>query len=418
MNNTRQIFTTSITQALQELRVNRLRTFLSLLGITIGIFCIIAVLTALDTMTTSIKESVSVLGSDVLYVDRWPWTGDGGEYKWWEYWRRPSMSFNEAHAVETQIPDAKYTTLDLQIGNLTVKHSDFDVSNITGYAITENFEKIQGIEIDNGRYLSPSEINGGTSSAVLGREVFDQLFPGQNDIKGKTVNFLGRKFNVTGVMKRTGQNMAGIDFDNGVIFPYYAAAELIDVRSLDYDPRLMIKAKPGVNIDELKYEVEGVLRRVRKVRPGQGNNFAINQLSELSKQLDMLFSSLDLVGIVIGGFALLVGSFGIANIMFVTVKERTKIIGLKKAIGAKPSSILMEFLVEAITLCMIGGLIGIAIVLLLSVVLTYGFGVSVTLSLQNFFIGVGISALVGVLSGIIPARIASKLNPVVAIRTN
>lgn len=212
--------------------------------------------------------------------------------------------------------------------------------------------------------------------------------------------------------------MAGFDFDNSIIYPYYAAANFLDVRSLNYDPFVAVKAANGKNLEEVKYEVEGVLRRVRKVRPGRPNDFAINQLSEVTKRIDVVFGTIDVVAWIIGGFSLIVGAFGIANIMFVTVKERTKIIGLKKAVGARKSSILWEFLLEAIVLCLIGGLVGIVIVLLLSLLMTYGFDFHVTLSFTNFFIGVFVSIFVGVLSGLIPARSASRLDPVVAIRTH
>lgn len=418
MANTSQIITTSVTQAWQELRVNKLRTFLSLLGITIGIFCIIAVLTVLDSMKNNIRTEMASLGSDVLYINRWPWMDEGGEYKWWEYWRRPSMSPTEVKAVEDQVPDASFATLCLPINNTTVKHADLDVSGLTGYGVMNNFDKIQNIEIAAGRYLSASELDGGSNTVVLGGEVYNTLFPTGLNALGSGVTFFGKKFTVVGVMKKVGKNMAGFDFDNAVIFPYYAATSYADTRSFNYDPLMLIKARNGVNVDELKYEVEGVLRRVRKVRPGQANDFAINQLSQVSERLDAVFVTIDVIAIVIGGFSLIVGAFGIANIMFVTVKERTKIIGLKKAIGARSRSILMEFLVEAITLCIMGGIIGIVIVLLLSLALTYGADFTVTLSFKNFLLGIGISAVVGVLAGFIPARSASKLDPVVAIRSN
>ncbi|MBS1689859.1 MAG: ABC transporter permease [Bacteroidetes bacterium] len=418
MANTRQIITTSVTQALQELRVNKLRTFLSLLGITIGIFCIIAVLTVLDSMKNNIRTEMASLGSDVLYVNRWPWMDEGGEYKWWEYWRRPSMTSVEVKAVEDQVPDASFATLCFPLNNLTIKHADLDISGITGYGVMNDFDKIQNIEIANGRYLSASDIDGGSNDVVLGAEVYNSLFPTGINALGTGVTFFGKKFNVIGVMKKVGKNMAGFDFDNAVIFPYYSVGSYVDTRSFNYDPLMIIKARNGVNIDELKYEVEGVLRRVRKVRPGQANDFAINQLSQVSERIDAVFVTIDVIAIVIGGFSLIVGAFGIANIMFVTVKERTKIIGLKKAIGARSKSILMEFLIEAITLCIMGGLIGIVVVLLLSLALTYGADFTVTLSLKNFLLGIGISAAVGVLAGFIPARAASRLDPVVAIRSN
>jgi putative ABC transport system permease protein len=343
---------------------------------------------------------------------------EGGEYKWWEFWSRPSMTPTEMKAVENNITNIKFATLCFTSRNLTIKHSDQELESIAGYAVTEHFDQLQNIEIADGRYMSASELNGGTNVVVLGSEVAIQLFSAGIDPVGKTISFYGRQFRIIGVMKKVGQNMAGFDFDNGIIYPYYAAAAVVDVKSLNYEPILMIKAANGVSIDEVKYEVEGVLRRVRKVKPGQPNNFAMNQLSQVSERLDMVFSSINMIGAIIGAFSLVVGAFGIANIMFVTVKERTRIIGLKKAIGAHPSSILLEFLVEAITLCLAGGIIGIVIVLLLSLVLTNFADFPVTLSVQNFVIGIGISALVGILAGFIPARSASRLDPVVAIRSN
>lgn len=417
MAQTAQIIGTSIKQALHELRANRLRTFLSLLGVTIGIFCIIAVLTVLDSMKNNISKEMSALGSDVIYVGRWPWMDEGGEYKWWEFWRRPSMSPKELRAVQENVSGAQYATLCFNKRGLVVKHQDQELEGISGYAVTDYFDKVQNIEIAQGRYLSGSELLGGSNVAVIGDEVYHELFGNTNAI-GKTVSYLGRQFLVVGVMKKVGQDMAGFNFDKGVVFSYYAASSLLDTRSLNNDPNLIIKVAEGRSPEDVKYEVEGALRRERKIKPGQKNDFAMNQLSEVSARLDMIFDSINMIGAIIGAFSLVVGAFGIANIMFVTVKERTKQIGLKKAIGARSRSILTEFLMEAITLCIAGGLIGIFIVLLLSLALTYGADFPVTLSLKNFSLGIGISALVGILAGYIPARAASRLNPVVAIRSN
>ena len=418
MNNIAQIISTGTVQAFLELRANKLRTFLSLLGITIGIFCIIAVLTVLDSLKNNIRTDMASLGSDILYVGRWPWMDDGGDYKWWEYWRRPGMTPMDVKAIQAQVPDAATVTLCLSNNGMTLKYDKNEVSSVTGYAVLGGFDKVQNIEIAQGRYLNPSELDGSSNTAVLGDQVSQSLFPGSISPLGKSVSFLGTKFIVVGVLKNVGQNMTGFDFDNSVIFPYYMAASLLNVRSLDYDAQLAVKAGNDKNLDEVKYEVEGVLRRVRKVRPGQPDDFAINQLSQVSEKIESFFGTVEVVGWFIGGFSLLVGAFGIANIMFVTVKERTRVIGLKKAIGARRASIMWEFLLEAIVLCLIGGLMGIAIVLLLGLVLTYGVGFHVTLSLSNFFIGIFVSIFVGVLSGYIPARSASRMDPVVAIRTN
>lgn len=417
MANTRQIIATSVIQAFHELKANKLRTFLSLLGVTIGIFCIIAVLTVLDSMKNNIKNEMSALGSDVIYVGRWPWMDEGGEYKWWEFWRRPSMSPTELKAIQNNVPDAQYATLNFTKYNLTIKAANEEMSGIRSYAVTDYFDKVQNIEVAKGRYLSSSELIGGANTVVLGYQVANDLFNGTDPL-GKMVSFNGKQYTVVGILKKIGQDMAGFDFDEGVIYSYYNAAAIYDLRSLAYEPNLIIKVAPGKNPNDVKYEVEGALRRARKVKPGQKNDFAMNQLSQVSERLDLIFNSINMIGAIIGAFSLIVGAFGIANIMFVTVKERTKQIGLKKAIGARSQSILTEFLVEAVTLCIAGGLIGIIIVLLLSLGLTYWADFPVTLSFKNFSLGIGISALVGILAGFIPARAASRLDPVVAIRSN
>lgn len=418
MNNTGRIIFTSIVQALQELRANKLRTFLSLLGVTIGIFCIIAVFTVLDSMKNNIRTEISSLGSDVLYIGRWPWMDEGGEYKWWEFLRRRSMGPQELKAVERDVKNIEFATLMYRDNGLTLKHADQELTGITGYAVTNFFDKIQNIDITQGRYLSLSEIDGGNNAVVLGSEVYESLFPGGADAIGEKVMFHGRGFNVVGVMRKAGQNISGINLDNGIVYPYYAAAAVVDVTSFNNDPTLIVKTGTKVNVEDAQLEVEGALRRIRKVRPGEKNDFAVNKLSQITERLNIMFGSINMIGGVIGGFSLIVGAFGIANIMFVTVKERTKIIGLKKAVGARQNSILTEFLVEAVTLCIAGGLIGILLVLLLALILTYAADFPVTLTLSNFLIGVGISATVGILAGFIPARTASRLDAVTAIRSH
>lgn len=414
----KHIIITSIIQAFQELRVNKLRTFLSLLGISIGIFCIIAVLTVVDSLKSNIQNEMSTLGSNVLYVNRWPWMDEGGAYKWWDYWRRPSMSLVELKALEHHSSDIEMISLCLPLNNLTIKHQSSEAEGVSVYAVTSNFEKLQNIELSVGRYLSPSEIDGGVSSVIIGQEVYQILFSGNIDPIGKSISLKGRRYVVVGLMKKVGQNMAGFDFDNGLILPYQSVLGLVDVKSLNYDPFLMVKAALGKDLVELKDEMIGVLRRVRKVRPSLPNDFAVNQLSQVTERLDLLFGQINIIGWVIAGFSLIVGGFGIANIMFVTVRERSKIIGLKKAIGARSSSILMEFLIESITLSLAGGIVGVSLVLILGMLITSFADFPIVLTLNNFILGISISAIVGVLSGFVPARTASKLNPVVAIRSN
>ncbi len=419
MNNAAQIIGTSIIQALQELRVNKLRTFLSLLGITIGIFCIIAVLTALDSAQGMIQKRVNTLGSDVLHIERWPWPGvEEGEYKWWEYWRRPNMTKNDLSAISAQLHDMAITTLCLPVRNLTLKYDNREVSNIRAYSVTGDFDKTQTIDLTMGRYLSTSELEGGNNCVILGDNAYTGLFSKGINPLGKAISLLGKKYLVIGIVKKSSQDMAGFDPDNSVIIPYNSIMSVIDVKSNEYEPSLVVKAYNANNVTEVRDEARGILRRQHKIRPDRPDDFTVNQLTGISKMLDGLFAQIKIAGWVIGCFSLLVGAFGIANIMFVTVKERTKVIGLKKAIGARKASIQLEFLSESVVLCLVGGLIGILLVLLISLAVSKGLDLEVVLSVKNFFIGVFVSIFVGILSGFIPARSASRLDPVVAIRTN
>lgn len=410
------ILSNSIGQAFSEIRSNKLRSALSLFGITIGIFCIVAVLTVLDSMQTNIRKEVATLGSDVLYIGRWPWTDEGGSYKWWEYINRPSMTLEELRAVRGQVPAAGHLALVLSTNLPQLQRESESVEGITAYAVTPGFDQLQNIEVETGRYLTPTELEGGVGSVVIGRSVYEALFPGNTQALDANLSIDGKRYRIVGVLKATGANAAGFDFDHSVVYPYLAAN--VDLRSISYDPLLIIRAREGVSVDELKLEVEGVLRKVRKIAPGSPNNFAVNQLSLISEKLDSMFVVINGIGWLIGGFSLVVGLFGIANIMFVTVKERTRFIGLRKAIGAKSTEILTEFLTEAVVLCLIGGLIGLLLVWILALLMSQLADFPVSLSLKNLFVGVGVSTLVGLVAGFIPARRAAKLNPVVAIRSN
>jgi putative ABC transport system permease protein len=412
-----QLIQFSFKQAIQELKVNRLRTTLSLLGISIGIFCIIAVLTVLDSMERNIRKEVATLGSDVVYINRWPWMDEGGEYKWWDFLRRPSMGVKELKAVNG-LPHVQFATLCFSENNLTIKNNQNELSGVNVYAVMPYFENTQNLEIVRGRYFSTTELEAGTACGVLGDKLYNELFPSQLNPIGTYVFYHGKKIKIIGLLKKMGQSMSGFDFDNGMLVPYYVTSSMLDLKSLQYDPMLIVKASNEKSLEEMTYELTGVLRAVRKVKPTEANNFAINKLSQISDRLDTIFATINIVGFVIGGFSLIVGAFGIANIMFVTVKERTKIIGLKKAIGAPAATILMEFLTEAVILCLLGGLFGIISVFLLSLLATYLADFEMVLTLKNIGIGTSISLLVGVLAGYIPAKKAAALNPVEAIRSH
>jgi putative ABC transport system permease protein len=412
-----QLIQFSFIQAIQELRVNRLRTTLSLLGISIGIFCIISVLTVLDSMERNIRKEVASLGSDVVYINRWPWMDEGGEYKWWDFLRRPSMGVKELKAVNG-LPHVQFATLCFSENNVTIKNNQNELSGVNSYAVMPYFENTQNLEILKGRYFSSTELEGGTACGVIGDKLYNELFPSQLNPIGTYVFYHGKKIKIIGLLKKMGQSMSGFDFDNGLLVPYYVTSSILDLKSLQYDPMLIVKASNEKSLEEMTYELTGALRAIRKVKPTEPNNFAINKLSQISDRLDTIFATINVIGFVIGGFSLIVGAFGIANIMFVTVKERTKMIGLKKAIGAPAATILMEFITEAVILCLLGGLFGIISVFLLSLLATYLADFEMVLTLKNIGIGTSISLLVGVLAGYIPAKKAAALNPVEAIRSH
>ena len=369
-------------------------------------------------MERKIQGNVATLGSDVLYIGRKPWMPEEGEYKWWEYLQRKPLGLYELRNIQQSVSGVSIATMAFQKNNLTVKSGDQELKGVTAYAVTPGFDKIQNVEMASGRYLTVSEMETGSNNVIIGHEVYQSLF-GNLDPIGKIVHFAGRAFHIAGVMKKEGQNMAGFNFDNSIILSFATSTSLYDIKSLDWsnDPILMLKAAKGRSVDDLKDEVTGLLRRLHRLRPGEKNDFSVNQLSQVAETLGTMFATINLIGGVIGGFSLLVGAFGIANIMFVTVRERRKFIGLKKALGARRSVILSEFLIEAITLCLIGGSIGIFLVFLMGLGLTHGADFPVSMTIKHVAIGTVVSVVVGIIAGIIPAVSASRLDPVVAIRS-
>jgi putative ABC transport system permease protein len=403
----------SFKMATEELRTNKMRTFLSLFGVTIGIFCIIGVLATVQSLKSNIKDGLKDLGTNTVYVQKWPW-GGGGEYPWWKYMKRPEPKYEEMRPLKTRSQYADAVAFML-FNSSNVEYSDNLITNVTWYGATEEFNLIQEVKIGEGRYINSSEFANGSPVIVMGHENAVKLFDVPQRAVGKQVVIAGRTATIVGVMKKSGQSLVGgWDFDNIIIVPFTFCRQVVNERNAGRF--LLVKGKEGVSVDDLKDELKGIMRSVRKLRPTEDDNFALNDVTASSQSLDGLFQSLNIGGLVIGGFSLIVGLFGIANIMFVTVKERTGQIGLKKAVGAQKAYIMTEFLLESSFLCILGGLIGVVLVFGITLALSAVLPFKVFLAPSIIALALGISIGVGLLAGIIPAWNAAKLDPVVAIR--
>ncbi len=403
-------------QAFQSLAGNKLRTFLSLLGISIGIFCIISVKSAVDSLQENIVSGFNELGSDVIYVDKFPWDEDP-EQNYWKYARRPDPSYEDYEFIKRRSELAEQVAYTIFTGGRTIKYKSSSVSNAFIMGSSQEYQKIQQLEIERGRYFTPQEERTGSNKLILGNTVATELFGNEQPV-GKNVKIFGQKFQVVGTLEAEGENMFNfINFDEVIWTPFSTAKKFVSVKDKSSVGRMLnIKAKAENGLEELKGEVTGILRAKRRLKPLEQDNFSLNEVSVLTDLLDDLFSVLSLVGIVIGLFALIVGMFSVANIMFVSVRERTNIIGIKKALGAKRNIILLEFLVEAIILCIFGGMLGLALVLGVVSLISAVSPFQMSLSFWNIMFGVGVSIVVGIISGILPAFLAAKLDPVEAIR--
>lgn len=414
-----RILSEGAVQAWQQLVANKLRSFLSLLGVTIGIFCIIGVKSAVDSLEANIRGSMEKLGNDVIYIEKFSWAEDPGD-NFWKWMRRPNFSFSEYEVLRDRLENAEMVGYWQYLGSKAVKWQSSSVERVFILGITEDCNDLFHLEFDGeGRYFSPIEYQSGSDVCILGGVIAEEIFGVGIDPLDKEVNINGRKLRVLGVLKKSGKDLLKpFNFDNGVLVSYTLARRGFGVRSKgDFDrTSLMVKAKPGVELDVMKDDITGVLRGERRLKPKEENNFALNTLSILSGLFDSVFSTLNVAGFIIGIFALFVGMFSVANIMFVSVKERTNIIGVKMALGAKRWFILLEILFEAVVLCIVGGLIGLLLIALVTLAISKALDFDIHLSFANTFVGLLTSVIVGVLSGLIPAAQASRMDPVEAIR--
>jgi len=411
-----EIIGSSFKMALQEFRSNKLRTFLSLLGITFGIFCIISVLSTIASMEAAIQDDIKSLGSSTsIYIDKWEYRNDNN-YPWWKFIKRPVPKYEEMKLLKQNVPllaDATY----IINANANLEYGDNILTGLNYWGVTEDFSSSQTIQISDGRYLQQSDFDHGANNIVIGYTLAEKLFDKPERAIGKIVSLKNdKRAFIIGVIKKQGQSMIDMwQYDNSIIMPYTFMKQMFTYEN--GNGRIIVNGKPNVTLDDLKGELTGAMRSIRRLKPTEDDNYALNDIQAFSQQIHELFGNVSIGGWAISILSLIVGMFGVANIMFVTVRERTSQIGLKKAIGAKRQTIIMEFLLESAFLCIIGGLIGLVAVLILAQIFSAILSFKVFVAGSTIILAICICLFVGISAGIIPALIAARMDPVVAIRS-
>ena len=401
--------------AINALRNNLLRTFLSLLGVTIGIFSIIGVLAAVDSLKQEIKGSLSSLDNSTMYVMRFSFGPT--EIPKWKREQFPDVTFDEYQYIKRNVPDVEAVTFTLNVQPETFKYQDRSIEGVQLAPVTHEYYDIESLQIETGRFFNEQESNSGSPVIVIGDEIANSLF-GNLDPIGKQIRVYGQKLTVVGVLKKEGKGLFGDSKDTSAIMPVNLVRRIFGDNNKSVFPAIVLKPESGVDMDEFTASLSQQLRRKRGLKPGEIDNFFVNQLQGFADFIDNITGQMNIFGLVISLFSLLVGGFGIANIMFVSVKERTNLIGIQKSLGAKNRFILYQFLFEAVILALIGGLVGLLFVWLISIAASAFTGdFEFILSPWNMFLGTAISAVIGLVSGIVPAISASRLDPVEAIRT-
>lgn len=401
--------------AINALKNNKLRTFLSLLGVTIGIFSIIAILAAVDSLKKEIEGSISSLDNSTIYLGRFSF--GPSDVPRWKSEQFPDVTYEEYQYLKKTVPNLYAASYTLNVPVATMKYEDKSVSNVEIGAITDEYYNIEALQIAEGRFFNESESASGVEVAVIGDEIANILFGSADAAIGKKARLYGRNYFIIGVLKKEGAGLFGGSRDTAAYLPVNSLRKIFGANNRALFPFIIIKPEPGADQEEFVAILKQKLRMARGLKPEEMDNFFVNELQGFTDLIDNITGNLNRIGLFISGFSLLVGGFGIANIMFVSVKERTNLIGIQKSLGAKNKFILFQFLFEAVILAIIGGLIGLILVFAVSILASQFTGdFEFVLSTFNMLVGTVVSAIIGLISGILPAISASRLDPVEAIR--
>ncbi len=392
-----------------SIRANKLRSALTTLGIIIGIVTVTLVGTAINGLNNAFNKSISALGSDTLYVRRGSWFIDS-DAEWQKMRKRPPVTLDQVEKVSRQMTLAR-AVAPFAITRQSVSYKNKNSSSIVVIGTTEDFVNIAGNSVASGRFFTSLEAAGGRPVCSIGNEVATNLFKGEDPV-GKRIRVGNQTLEILGVMTKQGSFLGQFSLDNQIIIP---VRQYISMFRREEDFEIQIRAVSTEQVEEAKEELRGIMRRIRHVPPGVEDNFAINQQEMFIKTFNRVGGTIASAGLFITGLSLFVGGIGIMNIMFVSVAERTKEIGIRKAIGAKKRTILLQFLAEAAGICLFGGVLGLMIAFPLTLVMNQFLPATMNLTIVG--IALLVSAITGVVSGFLPAWRAARMNPVDALRS-
>ncbi len=407
-------FTESVRIAMAQIRANKLRSLLTALGVIIGIVAVTLMGTAINGIDVSFQNSLAILGDDILYVEKWPWARTDD---WWNYQNRPPVRLEQAEALNRVIEATPRSQLEVAVPvisrNTTVKLGSNRVTGVRTLGTTGDYARTATFDLSEGRLFNDAEAQSGRLVCVLGADVADTVLPGISPL-GQTVLINDQPFMVIGMLAKQGSFLGLFSLDNQVVIPVTAFKRFYGTQA---GVQLRVKMRDKNQHDAAIDELVGAMRRVRAQLPGERDNFSINEQQAFKAQLDPIKSGIALVGLFITGLSLFVGAIGIMNITFVSVKERTKEIGTRKALGARRRTILLQFLIEAVAICAAGGLVGLAVTFAICQIAAVAVpAFPIVFSFSLVLISMAVSIITGVVSGFAPALGASRLDPVVALR--